>query len=146
MALWCQPTALPGCQPSRSTESTARWLPLCIALHIEQTLGLLATKHHCSTSFFRPATVCVFGCRLSLLRYRQAPGWRTAGSLATELSRCRVFVVWCRESRGSVGCPHLLLPCRTSHQVHHQMHRRKWDWDVSAEILEIRAIDNLDRM
>lgn len=104
-----------ACQPSRSTESTPRWLTPCIALHIVQTLGLLPTRHQCSTSFFRRATICVYGCRLSLLRYRQAPGWRTSGSLATELSRCGVFIVWCRgESRGSVGCPHLLLACRTS--------------------------------
>ena len=111
-----------ACQPSRSTESTPT---PCIALHIVQTLGLLPTRHQCSTSFFRRATICVYGCRLSLLRYRQAPGRRTSGSLATELSRCGVFIVWCRgESRGSVGCPHLLLACRTSHQVHHQMHPR----------------------
>ena len=34
--------------------------------------------------------------------------------------------------------------CRTSHQVHQQMHNRnaigKWDWDVCSEILEIPGI------
>ena len=131
-----------ACQPSRSTESTPRWLTPCIALHIVQTLGLLPTRHQCSTSFFRRATICVYGCRLSLLRYRQAPGWRTSGSLATELSRCEFSSCGAEESPEEVsGVP---TSCRTSHQVHQQMHNRnaigKWDWDVCSEILEIPSI------
>ena len=100
VALWCQPTPL-ACQPaSPAGVQSPTPLALSSALpYIRQTLGLLLpTKHHCSTSFFCRVALgcCVYGWRLSL-RYRQAPGWRTAGSLATELSRIGVFVVWCTE-------------------------------------------------
>ena len=84
-----------ACQPSPGVQSPRPlWLPALP--YIRQTLGL---KHHYSTSFFccdvAPSAynLCVVfgGWRLSL-RYRQAPGWRTAGSLfATESFRVAEF-------------------------------------------------------
>lgn len=96
-------------QPSRSTEST----PPCNALHTVQTLGLLPTRHHCSTSFFR-CNLCVW---VPFVTAALSPGSRLA---YVRLACHRAFAVPSfrrvvpRESRGSVGCPHLLLACRTS--------------------------------
>ena len=133
VALWCQPTPL-ACQPaSPAGVQSPTPLALSSALpYIRQTLGLLLpTKHQCSTSFFRRVALgcCVYGWRLTL-RYRQAPGWRTAGSLATELSRIGVFVVWCTLVHTGELCgaqsPEEVSGVPTSsqpaaHQVH-QMH------------------------
>ena len=92
VALWCQPTPL-ACQPASLPAQPecrvhGRWLTPCIALHTPDAGPAIAHQTpYCSTSFFCCVALGrVYGWRLSL-RYRQAPGWRTAGSLATELSR-----------------------------------------------------------
>ena len=107
------PASLPA-QPEYRVHG--RWLTPCIALHTPDAGPAAHQTPYCSTCFFCCVALArVYGWRLSL-RYRQAPGWRTAGSpFATELSRCRVFVVWCTESRGSVGCPHLLSAPASAH-------------------------------
>ena len=78
------PASLPA-QPEYRVHG--RWLTPCIALHTPDAGPAAHQTPYCSTCFFCCVALArVYGWRLSL-RYRQAPGWRTVGSLATELSR-----------------------------------------------------------
>ena len=100
-------------QPSRSTEST----PPCIALHTVQTLGLLCYPPDTIALLVSSAalqSVCIW---VPFVTAALSPGSRLA---YVRLACHRAFAVPSfrrvvpRESRGSVGCPHLLLACRTS--------------------------------
>ena len=105
------PASLPA-QPEYRVHG--RWLTPCIALHTPDAGPAAHQTPYCSTCFFCCVALArVYGWRLSL-RYRQAPGWRTVGSLATELSRWSFRRVVHRVPRKCRVSPTLSLPQLTS--------------------------------
>ena len=131
------PTGLPACQPSRSTESTAAG-SLPALPYIRQTLGLLLpTQHHIALLVSSAALhwpVCMGGVCHCVIARLQA-GVRSAR--LPQSFRGGVFVVWCthRVPRKCRVSPTLSLPQLTS-GAPDAPPNCCWKWNECDEILE----------